>query len=185
MTFGVRRVVNLCSGDIPDDAHCSNQCASSTTHTRALAARNGEHIMAVCSFRTRHKGGTSGIRTETLEKSGEAVCDSLRRSLMVVIRRPVRWWWLVRLSMALTFIVFRDWDLAVAPHGVLGCQDERSEAGQRLGHLQEWMLQTDGQSDRGGKTLNIISWGVNSIFRINSDDVDIQHAVQEKVTHNK
>lgn len=42
-------------------------------------------------------------------------------------------------------IVLRDWDLAVAPHGLLGCQDERGEAGQRLGQLQEWVLQTDGQ----------------------------------------
>lgn len=117
--------------------------------------------MAVCSFRTRHKGDTSGISTETLEKSGEAVCDSSRRSLMVVIRRPVRWWWLVWLSMALALIVFRDWDLAVAPHGVLGCQDERGEAGQRLGHLQEWMLQTDGESERGGKTWNLISRGIS------------------------
>lgn len=30
--------------------------------------------------------------------------------------------------------------LAVTPHGLLGCQDERSEAGQRLGQLQERVL---------------------------------------------
>lgn len=30
--------------------------------------------------------------------------------------------------------------LAVIPHGLLGRQDERSEAGQRLGQLQERML---------------------------------------------
>ncbi len=47
--------------------------------------------------------------------------------------------------MASALIVLRDWDLAVAPHGFLGCQDERGEAGQRLGQLQEWVLQTDRQ----------------------------------------
>lgn len=47
------------------------------------------------------------------------------------------------MSLALALIVLRDWDLAVAPHGFLGCQDERGEAGQRLGQLQEWVLHTD------------------------------------------
>lgn len=31
--------------------------------------------------------------------------------------------------------------LAVTPHSLLGCQNERGEAGQRLGQFQEWMLQ--------------------------------------------
>lgn len=65
------------------------------------------------------------------------------------------------MSLTLGLIVFRDRGLAVAPHGLLGCQDEWGEAGQRLGQLQEWMLQTD----EGEHTRNIISWGTNSIFR--------------------
>lgn len=36
----------------------------------------------------------------------------------------------------------RERGLAVTPHSLLGCQNERGEAGQRLGQFQEWMLQT-------------------------------------------
>lgn len=49
MTFGVGRVVNLCSDDIPDDAHCSNQSASSTTHTHVLWLQEMENTSWLCA----------------------------------------------------------------------------------------------------------------------------------------
>lgn len=45
--------------------------------------------------------------------------------------------------LAFTSTVLREWDLAVTPHGLLGSQNERSEAGQRLGQLQERVLHTN------------------------------------------
>lgn len=137
MAFGAQGVLTLHSSD----AACM-QTAITTVNIRTSYGCIEEK--EVFQLHAAFGEGRKKTGEETLAKSNRAFGDRLKRRGNEQVaggRRhgPVSdggW-------LAFTSTVFREWDLAVTPHGLLGCQNERSEAGQRLGQLQERVLHTN------------------------------------------
>lgn len=122
--------------------------------------------MAVCSFKTRHRSKIS-MASVMKHYEIEAFSHPLKKTW------PLAGWqssYADHLKMlagsdvtAVSSSSLRDWDLAIALHGLFCSQDEWSEAGQGFGQLQEWMLQKD-------KEIHIcnITLEMHFIFRINT-----------------